>query len=363
MAKDKGEEIKYRVHDMAAAFPLPTAEEYAAIKDNVEQFGFIYPKVFWKDAKGDVWLIDGRTRDRIETEFTKAGKEEAKNGNALTCPAAFFQGTESEAVNYVRGLNLSRRALNSGQKAAAAIVSGDLYRRYKAKEDGTDLVDDDAEDVGDMATRVAKEAGTNRAYVFDCAKLNREHPDLLMRVLAGSLSIPNAKKISKRRADGLPDEPEEGGEEPIEVSPEDGPEVIYDGLKNEVAPELNGIFKFRAVVKAAKKAIKKAVEEIEEAAEQPGGKNVSVQSVKADANNVVRHLEDHQPHAPCPYCSGTGKAGDPENPNKKCGNCKGRKFLDRLQWNEVPLELRALFDKKASKDDDGQPSGGEGYGS
>ena len=344
--------IKYRVHDMAAAFPLPSADEYAAIKDNVKQFGFIYPKVFWKDGKGDVWLIDGRTRDRIETEFDKAGVEKADSGAALKCAAVFFSGTEAEAVTYTRGLNLTRRSMSSGQKAASAILSGMLYRQYKAKEDGKDIAEEAAEEIADMASRVAKEAGTNRAYVFDCAKLNSENPDLLQRVLGGDLSIPNAKKVAGRRKDGLPDEVEEGGEKPVEVAVDDGPEVILDGLKNPVADDLRAVFKCRAVVKAAKKAAKTIVDEVEEVADQPGGKNISFQTVKSDVNNAVRHLEDHQPHAPCPYCSATGKAGDPDKPNAKCPKCKGRKWLDRLQWKEVPPELRAIFEKKASADDD-----------
>jgi hypothetical protein len=353
--KDKEEVIKYRVHDMAAVFPLPGPEEYAAIKEHVEQVGFIYPKVFWKDAKDEVWLIDGRTRDRIETELAKAGKAEAANGAELKCRAVYFEGTESEAVHYVRGLNLSRRSMNKGQKAAAAILSGALFKRYKAKEDGKDAVDDDAEEEsGDMATRVAREAGTNRAYVFDCAKLHRENPDLLLRVLSGDLSIPNAKKIAGRRKDGLSDEPEDGGEEPVEVAPDDGPEVLLDGLRNEVAPELVDVFKYRKAVKAAKKAVGTAVSAIEADNDGPGASNVSFQSVKADANNFIRHLEDHQPHAPCPYCMGTGKAGDPDQPHKRCGECKGKRFLDRLQWKQVPEELRALFEKKPGKggDDD-----------
>jgi len=365
VAKDKDEVIHYRIHEMAAAFPLPSADEYAAIKDNGKKFRFIYPKVFWRDEKDNVWLIDGRTRDRIETEFTKAGEEEAENGHPLKCPAVFFKGTASEAVNYVRGLNLSRRAMNSGQKAAAAILSGALYRQYKAKEDGLDLDEDSEEEIGDMATRVAKEAGTNRAYVFDCAKLHRENPDLLQRVLAGGddgLSIPNAKKIAKRRADGLPDEEPEAGDEPVEVAPENGPEAVLDGLGNEVPEDLRNVFLFRAAVKAAKKQIRAAVNGIEAESEKPGAKNLSIQTVKADANNVVRHLEDHQPHAQCPYCSGTGK--DADNPQKKCGQCKGRKFLDRIQWKQVPAELRALYEKKPSddKDDDKDDDNGEKYG-
>jgi hypothetical protein len=352
----KEEVFKYRVHEMAAAFPLPSADEYAAIKESVIERGFIYPKVFWRDGRGDVWLIDGRTRDRIESELLKAGTTEAKDGTEIKCRAAFFNGTEADAVRYVRALNMSRRAMTSGQKAAAAILCGDLYRRYKMKEEGKEAVEDAAEDEGDMATRVAKEAGTNRAYVFDCARLHRDHPDLLLEVLSGSKSIPVAKKVAARRSQGLPDEEPEGGAEPVEVAPEGGPDVMLDGLRNEVPDDLRSVFAFRGVVKTARKAINKALEDVKDAADGPGARNVSLQTVRADANNMVRHLDDHQPHAPCPYCSGTGKAGDAEQPDKKCGHCKGRRYLDRLQWKEVPAELRALYEKKPGQSDDDEPA-------
>lgn len=366
MAKDKGEKLAYRVHEMAAAFPLPSAEEYAAIKESVAQVGFVYPKVFWTDGNGDTWLIDGRTRDRIETEFEKADVKKAANGRDLKCEAAVFQGTESEAVAYVRGLNLNRRAMNSGQKAAAAVLSGEMYKRYKAKEEGAELLEDKEEELGDVAARMAKDAGTNRDYIFVCLKLSRKYPDLLLRVLAGGpdgLSIPNAKKIMKRRDENLPDEEPEGGEEPVEVTPDDKPETVYDGLKNEVPDDLLKVFCVRATVKAAKKKIRDAINELEEVKDDAGAKNMSFQTFKSDANNAIRHLEDHQPHAQCPYCSGTGK--DAENNAKKCGHCKGRKWLDKVQWKQVPPELRALYEKKApddkGEDDDEDKDGGK-YG-
>lgn len=351
--------LKYRVHDMAAVFPLPSPEEYAAIKDDVLQRGFIYPAVHWEDAKKDSWLIDGRTRDRIATELEKAGVKKAANGEEIVLKRVNFNGTEAEAVQYVRSLNLTRRAMTSSQKAAAAVLAGDLYRKYKAKEDGVDLTELEAEDAGDMASRVAKEAGTNRAYVFDCAKLHRERPHLLQAVLSGVYSIPEAKKRAARLADGLPEEEPEGGVEPVEVEPDkpDG-EVILDGLRNPVAADLIPTFRFRNTVKEVRKAINNAVEQVKAACEGIDAKNVSFQTVKGDANNVVRHLEDHQPHAPCPHCSGTGKEGDPENPDKKCGHCKGRRFLDRIQWGQVPPGLRAMFEGKKTD----APEDGSGYG-
>ena len=345
------ETLKYRVHEMAAIFPLPTPEEYAAIKDDVGQRGFINPAVHWVDTEGNHWLIDGRTRDRIATEYEKAGTKKAANGASLELTRVKFHGTEAEAVKYVRALNMQRRAMDSNQKAAAAVLCGDMFRRYKAKEDGVDLTDMEEEEEGDEATRIAKETGTNRTYYMDCKRMHKKHPHLVQAVLAGLYKITEAKKREARLNQGLPEEPEEGGVEPVEVEPEKPTgEVLLDGLRNIVAPELVPTFRFRTVVKEARKAINDALEKVKAGAEEIGGKNVSVQSLRADANNVIRHLEDHQPHAPCPHCSGTGKSGDPENPDAKCGNCKGRRFLDRVQWNQVPAELRALFEDKGKGD-------------
>lgn len=340
------EKLTYRVHDMASVFPLPTPEEYAAIKANVQQIGFIFPKVMWKDEKGATWLIDGRTRDRVETELSKAGVEKAENGKSLTCPVAMFSGTEADAVDYVRGINLTRRAMTPAQKAAAAILSGSLSRMYKLKAEGRD-VSDDSEEEGDTATRLADQAGTNRAYIFDCQKLYKENPDLLQNVLSAAMSIPEAKKVAGRRKEGLPDKPPEAGETPIAVEPQPAKkeEEIYDGLKNVVHEDQVAAFKIRDQVRAHRKVLNTLIASIEADCEAPGGKMFSLQAMKSDLSNCRRHLEDHQPHAPCPYCSGTGR--DPEQPpdgRKKCNKCKGRKWMDRLQWKEVPAELRAIFE-------------------
>lgn len=355
------EKLTYRVHDMASVFPLPTPEEYSAIKANVRQIGFIFPKVMWKDEKGSTWLIDGRTRDRIETELYKEGAEKAENGKSLTCPVAMFSGTESEAVEYVRGINLTRRQMTSAQKAAAAVLSGSLVRMYRMKAEGRTVSDDKEEDEGDTATKLADSAGTNRAYVFDCQRLHKDHPDLLQNVLGGAMSLPEAKKVAGRRKEGLPDKPPEGGETPVEVQPKPDakPEDIYDGLKNVVHEDHVAAFKMRDQVRKHRKVINTLIAEIESDCDAAGGKMFSLQAMKADLSNCRRHLEDHQPHSPCPYCSGTGR--DPEQPpdgRKKCNKCKGRKWLDKLQWKEVPEELRAMFEgrtvptPKADPEDD-----------
>lgn len=346
------ETLVYRVHPMAEIFPVPTPEEYAAIKEDVLQRGFINPAVHWLDKDGQSWLIDGRTRDRIASEFEKAGVKKAANGSDIELSRVKFRGTEADAVKYVRALNMQRRAMDSNQKAAAAVLSGDLFNRYKAKEDGVDLADlEQQEDEGDEATRIAKETGTNRTYYFDCKRIHKKHPHLVLAVLSGLYKITEAKKRAARLDQGLPEEPEEGGIEPVEVEPEKPTgETLLDGLRNIVAPELVPTFRFRTVVKEARKSINDALEKIKEAVEEVGGKNVSFQTIRADANNVIRHMEDHQPHAPCPHCSGTGKSGDPDNPDAKCGHCKGRRYFDRVQWNNAPAELRAMFETKGKGD-------------
>jgi hypothetical protein len=335
-------EIVYKVHQMADVYPKCTPDEEKALEASVRESGVKYPVLMWKDEDKQNWLLDGRTRMKVVERLKKEGVEKAENGAPIQCEIAWFTGTESAALDYIDDINLRRRSLTSSQKAAVAIRSGALHRQYRIKEEGLKPGDIEEGAEGDLAEKVALKSGTNRQYVFDCHRLYKEQPDLLDRVANGELSIPQALRVAKRRAAGLPDEPEAGeGPEEVQVS-EEKPEII-DGLGNPVAPDLEKVFEARDRVREAKRHLSKALAELEAAASGPGGKYMSLQTMKTDIQNARRHADSHQPHAPCPICSATGK--DPKDAKKKCGTCKGKKYLDKVLWKEVPSEIREVFEK------------------
>ena len=65
------------------------------------------------------------------------------------------------------------------------------------------------------AVQAASIAGTNRKYVTYAKKIGRQAPELLKSVLAGHITIPDAKRIAaeattSRNAEGLPTSPNAG---------------------------------------------------------------------------------------------------------------------------------------------------------
>lgn len=347
-------EIEYKLHKVAAMYPRCKPEERDAMEQSIREGGVKNPATLWKDDKGQNWLIDGLTREDIVAGLHKAGFTKTAAGNPIELQYVYFEGTPSEVVEYIEANNMSRRSLSASQRAAVGVKSYRTYIRFLAQEKGVPESEVDPGESGEVAEKIAKRCGSNRAYVYNCLTLYNapKGMDLLDKVCVEDLKIPKAMAVLKRREAGLTDEPEEENptEQPV-VSNE--PDAIYDGLKNEVHPDYRKIFETRANAKKIIKLLKSARAEAEAMVTEPGGKNFNWDQLKTDFKNIIRHAEDHQPFAVCPMCSGTGKDTD----GKKCKHCAGRKYLDRQQWKLLPPEIRQQFETKASAaagDDDGE---------
>ena len=350
------ETFSYRVHPVAQQYPRCTPEEDKALELDVRANGFRTPVVVWDDEKGDHWLIDGLTRDRVYDRLRKEGVEVAGNGAPIHLEFLQFQGTLSDVIAFCESANMTRRSMNGSQKAAVGVVSYKKWVGQFAAESGK-TVEEIEKDFGEIAVRIADRSGSNPVYVYDCLKLlGNGHTDLIDRIIAGDLKIPTAKTIASRRKQGLSDEPEEG-EEPTPEN-QDGeiekPKIL-DGLRNEVDEAYHGIFSIREVVGVQIKALRKALAEITEAAGDPkgGGRKIVIDEFATDIKKAIRHLSDHQPHGICPVCTGTGKK--PDSSAKRCDKCQGRRYLDKIEWSTVPEELRSIFETNIPK-----PSKGKG---
>lgn len=351
MAKSKAREITvagvtYKVHEMVLAFPEASKESRIALSESIKATGIAVPAVTWVDGSGQEWLIDGRNRAELLAEILEAGITHAKSGVELSLPTMPFVGTEAEALNYVMTLNLARRHLTSAMKAGIAVRAGKLGAKYAAKqkaaEEGKKKVRYEEPDLsGDLADQVSREAGTNRTYVFNAAKLDEKAPDLLDAVITGDLSMPDAMKRLKRREAGLPEDgsdPGDGGDGD-DKEPKDTMRVtvLKDGSGNPVAPEHEAIFATRATYHAALKSIRELKKTVEDLADGPGGATLFRKGVLSDLNSAARALKAAMPHVPCPYCSGTGM--HPEDPDAPCEQCHGAQYIDLTQYKVTPEEL------------------------
>lgn len=372
-----------KVHpEIANLFPRMSAEERAALKRSILKKKAVLQNIItWTDPKGKQFIIDGANRWDVVQEIDRVGIAEsiAEMGidadeiesDAKKIDVAFFEfeGTELEALEYAMSLNADRRHLTSSQKAAIAVSHAMLERKYERKAQGLrsgkkDLMEDDE---SNFAAKLAEQAGTNRAYIYDCLMFAREQPDILEKIRRGDMNIPAGKEEMARRVvterameirkEAGVKEPEpkkeskkeaasttstvkakskskepsaEGGEESEPATEAIPRPDLQDGAGNPVPESLRSEFEARIRFKRLAADIRAAASEAEKLANHPSGVWMRGDEVRVDFRNLSRSILDCQPFAVCPVCKGNGK--NPANVRSKCEVCKGNCFLDKLQF-------------------------------
>ncbi|MGB4258336.1 MAG: DNA methyltransferase [Phycisphaerae bacterium] len=179
-------------HPVADIFPMMTAEEFAGLVEDIKANGLKEP--IWLHPDGRI--IDGRNRYKACIE---AGVE----------PSFRTWDGEGSLVRFVVSLNLHRRHLNSSQRAIIGakmlpMLEEEAKERQRdhggtapGKKHLSKSLDKCSRD-GLAAQQAAKIAGTNRQYVSDAAKIVETKPELADKVLAGQMTIPQAKAEIKR---------------------------------------------------------------------------------------------------------------------------------------------------------------------
>jgi hypothetical protein len=198
-------------HEVANLFPLIQGEEYEQFKADVAKNGLREPIWLHPD---DGKIIDGRNRYRacIDT-----GTE----------PRCRTWSGEGSLVGFVISLNLHRRHLSSGQKAAlavdilpmleaeaqkrivegaragAAITNGNGARPPENFPEGgrLPLFESDTTEIqqakGESREQAAAIVGTNARYVSDAKKIKEEAPELFEHLKTGDLGMQEVKSLAK----------------------------------------------------------------------------------------------------------------------------------------------------------------------
>lgn len=171
-------------HEVAEIFPLMRGEEFVALKQDIRANGLREP-IWTYQGK----IIDGRNRFRAcqETGTDPVFRE--------------WDGVGS-LVAFVISLNLHRRHLDSGQKAACALEALPLLEAEAKKRQGSrnDITQKFAEcESGEARDKAAELFDTNRQYVSDAKKIKEEDPALFDKVKSGETGIVQAKREIKER--------------------------------------------------------------------------------------------------------------------------------------------------------------------
>jgi len=176
-------------HEVSMIFPLLEGIDFEQFKADIAENGLL--EAIWLHPDGSI--IDGRNRHRACLELGIQPRFRTWDG-------------QGSLVSFVVSLNLHRRHLTSSQRAVIALdvlpmLEAEARERQLATLKQGDTLPDPQlfadRDQGEARQQAASLFQTNRQYVSDAKRIQREAPDLLEQVKAGEISIPKAKEQLK----------------------------------------------------------------------------------------------------------------------------------------------------------------------
>jgi hypothetical protein len=188
---------EYQFHPYANLFPFVNEQEFEELKQDIKAKGLLEPIWLYEDK-----ILDGRSRYKACFELDAPMEFRLYNGN--------------DPLGFVVSLNLNRRHLTSGQKAALAVEllpmleANAKKRQSAAKEPGKEYgkTNQKHADLNNQpyttqikgkqsSDKAANLTGSNRQYVSDAKKIKEVAPEVFEKVKTGKVSILDAKKEMK----------------------------------------------------------------------------------------------------------------------------------------------------------------------
>lgn len=190
---------EYKFHPVAEVMPLMSDDEFVSLKNDIAANGLKEP-IWLHEGK----IIDGRNRYRACGELGIDPSYRTWDG-------------KGSLVLFVMSLNLHRRHLTAGQKAAIGaeiepLLAKEAKERQRAA--GGDRRSEKARQEKTVVARVpqpimesepkareqaAKLVGTNSRYVQDAKAVRDKSPELHEKVKAGKVTLPQAKREIDRQ--------------------------------------------------------------------------------------------------------------------------------------------------------------------
>lgn len=161
-----------RIHPAAELFPGMSPDEFAALKADIAVHGVREPSWVYQGI-----LLDGRHLTRACEEL------------GIDCPQREYEG--SDPVAFVVSLNLKRRHLNESQRAVVGAKLANLKHGVRA----------DTQTCLSAITQpqAAAMLNTSTRAIQEAKRIEREAPDLMPKIEAGTMSLHSAARTIERR--------------------------------------------------------------------------------------------------------------------------------------------------------------------
>lgn len=178
------------VHPLAELIPPMGDEDYASLRDSIRDKGQELPIILFEDQ-----ILDGRHRQRVCDELSIQPKYDLYEGN--------------DPAGYVISMNLERRHLTTGQRAAAALALLE-YEKDRAKERQREsggahpgpIGSDEFTGTGEAAEIAGKKLGVSADSVKKARSLANDRPDLHEKVKTGDISLNAAVEEQRGKPTG-----------------------------------------------------------------------------------------------------------------------------------------------------------------
>jgi hypothetical protein len=169
---------KYEFHLIADILPLMSKEELEVLAADIKANGLQVPIVLYQGK-----VLDGRNR---YLACLQIGYE-----------PTFTEYTGNDPLAHSLSLNLRRRNLTTGQKAAIAVELANMRREDTLKQNSSDARNQATVKISQ--TDAADMVGVSRTSVQDAVSLKKTHPWLFKEVQAGEMSLLHAMKQAHPR--------------------------------------------------------------------------------------------------------------------------------------------------------------------
>jgi len=182
------------VHPLADLIPAMSSDEFRDLRDDIQAAGLIQPITVYEGK-----VLDGRHRARACEELGVAIKTQPFSGD--------------DPVEFVISMNLQRRHLTAGQRAAAALALLDYESdRARARQAAAGRkaapgrpAESSPQERGsshesEATAKAGHRLGVSRSSVERARRVAADRPDLHEKVKAGELSVGSAFEQTTGRA-------------------------------------------------------------------------------------------------------------------------------------------------------------------